>query len=444
MSKKEKDTESALPEDEAVGEAPENESVTETEPEPEQVSDAEAAAEPEQEPEPEAAAEPEQGPEPEAAAESEQEAKPEPAEEPARPTESEPAPTAAARGKGAGGIAWLALFLSLLALAATGYMQVNEWRAQGDAEQSDSLLAELRSRIAASNESLANLDRGLADLAAADTRTAAELETLQNELEQRMQLLDSLPPRVSSVERSMSALQGVSASARETWLLAEAEHYMQIANAQLQLAGNPYLAAQALRMADERLVQLANPALIDVRRALSDELAALDGMEKPDIEGATLNLASLARVVESLPLRQVDTGAADEQAGADDELSGFARAWASVKGAASGLVRVTGPEQMATPLLTPDAIYFLRTNLTLQLQTARLAMLRGEQAVFEQSLDDAAAWLRQYFDTESAQVASALETIAEIRNTMFAGAAPDISASLRLLREFRTINESAQ
>ncbi len=434
MSKKEHDEESVQPEEEAV--EPIAEEATDAEPEKEEIAaeevESERADEPEAEPEPEPAAEPE----PEVATE--------PAEPPEEQSEPEPVVAAApANSKGAGGIAWLALFLSLLALAAIGYVQVSDWRAQDEAEQSDSRLAELRSRIAASNESLSDLDRGLADLAAADTRAAAELETLQSELQQRIQLLDSLPPRVSTMERSLSALQGVSANARETWLVAEAEHYMQIANAQLQLAGNPYLAAQALRMSDESLVQLANPALTGVRRALSDELAALDGMDKPDIEGATLNLASLARVVESLPLRQTESGAADDAAAVDD-LSGFARAWASVKNAASGLVRVSGPEQMATPLLTPDAVYFLRTNLTLQLQTARLALLRNEQAVFEQSLDDASAWLQRYFDAESAQVDSALQTIAEIRDTMFTAAAPDISASLRLLREFRTINESAQ
>ena len=174
-----------------------------------------------------------------------------------------------------------------------------------------------------------------------------------------------------------------------------------------------------------------------------DELAALEGMEKPDTEGVTLNLASLARVVDSLPLRQA-AGSGSDDAEVDTELSGMARAWASVKSAASGLVRVTGPEQSAAPLLTPDAVYFLRTNLTLQLQTARLALLRGEQAVFEQSLDDAAAWLELYFDTASAPVVSALLTIGEIRDGMFAVTTPDISESLRLLRQFKTINENAQ
>jgi uroporphyrin-3 C-methyltransferase len=80
----------------------------------------------------------------------------------------------------------------------------------------------------------------------------------------------------------------------------------------------------------------------------------------------------------------------------------------------------------------------------LQLLAARLALLRGEQAVFEQSLDDADALLTQYFDADSAQVTSAMDTIAEIRDSMVAVTAPDISESLRLIRQFRVLSESAQ
>lgn len=369
------------------------------------------------------------------------------AEEPLPEPEPEPAPlpeAAKAERKGSGGIAWLALFLALVTLAAVGYMQVQDWRAQSDANQSASSLTDLRNRLASSSESLSNLDRGLSELAAADSQAAAELEQLQANLSQRIELLDSLPSRVSNLENSLSTLQGVSTGARDTWLLAEAEYYMQIANAQLQLAGNPHLATLALAMADERIVQLSNPALTDVRRALADELAALEVMERPDIEGVTLTLASLARVVDSLPLQKGTTAKSGADAELDPEMSGLDRAWASVKGAASGLVRVTGPEETATPLMTPEAAYFLRTNLALQLQAARLALLRGEQAVFQQSLDDASAWLALYYDAQSAQVASALQTIAEIRDSMFAVTTPDISESLRLLRQYETIAESAQ
>jgi len=397
MSKKETDTDSALPDEEEL--------VAEESVEEEIVAEASA---------------PEPGPEPKLDS-----------VEPPR------------RAKGAA-IAWLALLLSLLAAAGVGYMAIQDWRAQRSADTSNDSLVDLRNRIASSNESLTTLDEGIANLAQTDAQTSAELETMRQDVESRLQLFDSLPSRLSNLENSMSSLQGVSAGARNTWLLAEAEYYMQIANAQLQLAGNPQLATLALGMADERVVQLSDPALTEVRQAIADELAALEVMDKPDIQGITLTLASLARVVDSLPLRQIAEAKAAENAEIDPDLSGVDRAWASVKGAVSGLVKVTGPDQTAIPLLTPDAIYFLRTNLTLQLQAARLALLRGEQAVFRQSLDDAAAWLEQYFDAESAQVGSALETIDEIRGGMFTVATPDISQSLRLLRQYKTLVEPAQ
>ena len=196
-------------------------------------------------------------------------------------------------------------------------------------------------------------------------------------------------------------------------------------------------------MADERIVQLANPALTDVRRAISDELAALDVMEKPDIEGATLTLASLARVVDSLPLAAA-AESEDATTGVDPELSGAGRAWASVKNAMSGLVKVTPPERAKLVQMSPDAEYFLRNNIALQLQSARLALLRGEQAIFEQSLDDTSALLNDYFDARSTQVVGALATISEIRGHVFSTDVPDISESLRLLRQFRTLSENVQ
>ncbi len=369
---------------------------------------------------------------------------PEPEPKPGSRQEPEPDPAAPPRKAKGGAIAWLALLLSILAAVGVGYMIVQDWRAQRSTDASSESLLDLRNRIASSSDSLATLNEGIAALTQTDAQTSAAVEALRQEMEARLQLFDSLPSRMSNLENSMSSLQGVSAGARNTWLLAEAEYYMQIANAQLQLAGKPHLAALALGMADERIVQLSDPALTDVRQAIADELAALEVMDKPDIQGITLTLASLARVVDSLPLRQMAEASADKDAEIDPDLSGVDRAWASVKGAVSGLVKVTGPDQTAVPLLTPDAVYFLRTNLTLQLQAARLALLRGEQAVFQQSLDDAAAWLEQYFDAGSAQVGSALETIDEIRGGMHEVTTPDISQSLRLLRQYKTLVEPAQ
>ncbi len=338
-------------------------------------------------------------------------------------------------------IAWLAVMLSITATAAVGYTLFQDWRATDDV-QVNNALARLESDLSQSRSTLAALQVEVGQLPRNDY--GSDIDALQRNFDERLRLLDSLPARMSAIENSVAALAGISAGARETFLLAEAEYYLQIANAQLQLANNPQLASLALSMADERVIQLSNPALIDVRRALADELAALDVLVKPDIEGATLTLASLARVVESLPLASATTSKKAALEELDAEASGVDRAWASMKDAMSGLIKVTPPDQDKLALLSPDAAYFLRNNIALQLQTARLALLRGEQAIFEQTLDDTSALLGEYFDGNSAQVISAQQTIAEIRDKVFTISMPDISKSLRLLRQFRTLSETTE
>ena len=199
--------------------------------------------------------------------------KEEPAEKPAQPK------------RGGGSIAWLSFVVAILALAIAGYVAWQGRQAAQDTATEDRV-ARLETRVTGSTNSLGELEGRIDELGQRDPGIDAELDALRREFEERISLLSSLPARISTLESSVASLAGISEGARDAWVLAEAEYYMQIANAQLQLANNPQLAALALRMADERIVQLANPGLTDVRRALSDELAALDVMEKPDIEKA--------------------------------------------------------------------------------------------------------------------------------------------------------------
>ena len=366
------------------------------------------------------------------------------AEEESVDTSSKKDAKPAKKGGAATSIAWLALFIALISVAGAGYLLLEKIRAERSAAEGEAELAAVQRNLDASTQSIEALEGNVGELASDDSRTNASIDNLRRDVEQRADILESLPPRMATLERSVAALQGVSIEARNTYLIAEAEYYMQIANAQLQLAGNPYLASLALGQADDRLLQLADPALIEVRSAIADELAALEVMEKPDIAGVTLILASLARVVDSLPLRSAGDVVAAETEALDPEMSGTARMWAAVKDAASGLVKVTPPDGDKAALITPDVADLARSNLSLQLQAARLALLRGEQEIFEQSLDDADAWLELYFNTGSAQVRSARQTMSEIRTEYAAVAPPDISQSLRLLRQYKTLAETAQ
>jgi uroporphyrin-3 C-methyltransferase len=162
------------------------------------------------------------------------------------------------------------------------------------------------------------------------------------------------------------------------------------------------------------------------------------------VAGAALTLGSLAQVVESLPLRGDRGSYSDATASSEEQGNGFRRAWATGKNAVTGGVSYTPPGVTDAPLLAPTAEPLLRSNLALQLQAARLALLRGEQGLFEQSLDDADAWLENYFDTPSEAVIGARQTIAEIRADYQRSAPPDVSGSLRLLREYLERTEARQ
>ena len=340
-------------------------------------------------------------------------------------------------------VAWLALLLALVALAISGYVAWQNRASSVDEASNAAAITALSGDLREAVDSLrASQREALAERDDATRQTSQRIDSLRRELDDVLRQNESVAPRLGALEEAISSLQGVSAGARDTWMLAEAEYYMQIANAQLQLAGNPRNAALALNFAAERIRQMANPALGEVRRVLTQELQALESMEPADLDGMTFALASLADRVESLPLNQNVDVPDDEAAPVDPELSGFRRALASMKRAFGDIVSVRRTDEELTPLLSPDAAYFLRANLALKFQAARLALLRGEQGVFEQSLDDAADWLREYYDADSSAVASALDTISVLRDESVSVTPPDISGSLQLLRQYRTLRNA--
>ncbi len=357
-----------------------------------------------------------------------------------------PTPSTRSSGTGkSGAVAWLALLVSVIAVLSVAALWFLSTRgAEGVAAESSAEISALRSSTSATQNAVTSLEQNIAALGETDAATRAQIESIGEQLNSRLQQLAALPGRLSAVEASMASVRGISTDARNAWLLAEAEYYMQIANAQLQLANNPELALLALTHADDRIVQLGDPRLTNIRQALSDELQALAAIDRPDIAGITLTLASLAGSVDSLPLRQEVVVSEERRTEVDPELTGMDRALASLKNAVGGVVSVRRADEAMQPLIAPEAQYFLRANIALQLQAARLALLRGEEGVFRRSLDDADAWLGEYYDPSSTGVQNTRETIREIRDSAISVALPDISHSLRLLRQFNAITDDPQ
>ena len=189
---------------------------------------------------------------------------------------------------------------------------------------------------------------------------------------------------------------------------------------------------------------MGDPSLLEVRKKITEDILTLRSLPEPDITGMALTLEELTRQVGDLPLGGVDIEATQVSAAAGEQQSGehvlpegwrafFGRMWSELK----TLVVVRRSESGDHgPLVLPEQQYFLVENLRLKLEAARLALLRGEYQVFHATLGSVQDWLDQYFDTESAAVTGAQETLQELMDTTLEPQLPDLSGSLKALRQW--------
>ena len=96
-------------------------------------------------------------------------------------------------------------------------------RTDNSADASSEAIASVERELDASGQSIDKLQRDINELSAGGTRTSSAIDSLRRNIDQSADLLDSLPVRMSNLERSVAALQGVSIEARNTYLIAEAE-----------------------------------------------------------------------------------------------------------------------------------------------------------------------------------------------------------------------------
>ena len=94
-------------------------------------------------------------------------------------------------------------------------------------------------------------------------------------------------------------------------------------------------------------------------------------------------------------------------------------------------------DQPVSAMLPPSQQYFLYQNLQLQLESARLALLRQENILFNSSLETAIEWLDSFFDANDAATQNMLQTLQGIQTTNLNPAYPDISGSLSLLLQLK-------
>jgi uroporphyrin-3 C-methyltransferase len=361
--------------------------------------------------------------------ESEQDSSPQ--TEPAAENQTATDKPAAEKPQPSGGnmTALLALCIALIAGAGSGYVW---WQQRAQAGISGNV-ASLRSDVTSNANEMAQIKGQSDGLAADDKKLTKDFDGLLDRIDRQGRQLEEIPLRIGRLEGALDNIPGVADKARSAWLLAEAEYFLRIGNAQLSLVKNADVALRALELADEKLRDLGDPGLTRVRAALADEIVALKAVPRPDTEGIVLTLGSLAKKVDSLPLSDTVPGQFTGAAQTGQDASGFQRAWHAIVDALMSIISVKRTDSQVTPLVTNDVESLLVRSLDMDLQIAQLALIRNDAQIYRNALTAVSARLTRYFDTQSTEVESMLSTINELIAADLPTELPDISASLSLL-----------
>lgn len=364
-----------------------------------------------------------------------------------------------ARRRGGTAVAWLALLLALLAVGYNGWQW---WLARGESEND----AQYQAAISGLQSSQSALERQLTRLKErADALEQSGIESDLDALEARirsnssasgahLQRIESLEQadgaraeRLASMENALAVLAVRGESPARRMEMAEVDYLLRTANERLQLFGDQRSARTALHLADEQLRIIDDPLYTPVRQqiaAVSQQLVSL-----PVIDTVTLNAQfnQLQSRIPTLPLQgEWRSPLSESDTAPGDESGQDASLWQRFKSSMADLVTVQRRSDDQALVSIEDQAY-VRQGLWLQLESARLAVMRRDGEAYSQALERAQAALDQFFEPGAEAVLSAQDAINDLLRVPLQLELPDISApwaELRRLNQVRAPLPSAE
>jgi len=266
-----------------------------------------------------------------------------------------------------------------------------------------------------------------------------------------------LTQQLSSAEKALqTAQQQQNASAKEletlrekvavisgndvrSWLLAQADYLVKLAGRKLWSDQDVTTAAALLKSADASLADMNDPSVMNVRRALTQDISNLSSVTQVDYDGAILKLNQLSNNVDNLRLADNDSDDApmDSDGG---ELSGSVREWRqnlvkSWHNFMDDFITIRRRDNTAQPLLAPNQDVYLRENIRSRLLIAAQAVPRHQDEIYKQSIDTVSAWVRAWYDTNDAATKAFLAQLDELSQQNINMDLPDNLESQPLLEQ---------
>ncbi len=284
-------------------------------------------------------------------------------------------------------------------------------------------------------------------------RITADQQQFQSQVSAQQQTTAALSKKMAisnqQMLQSIDVLFKQKGRERIGWVLAEVEYLLLIANHSLQLQNDAATAIAALEAADSRLLDTGDPGTIASRTQIRQEIQQLKALQQPDIVGIAARLASVIKMIPSLPVQYTQVNTKKKIADLIDKKASHDSADLEQAGKdflheLRGLIVFRKLETTPKALMTPAQQFFLQQNCQLKLETARRSLLSGHKTLFEESLNEAVQLLQEFFDLESSQVRQIIEELQNLQKMTITSDLPDISTSIKILRAYQNELEKQQ
>ncbi|WP_082829748.1 uroporphyrinogen-III C-methyltransferase [Ectothiorhodospira sp. BSL-9] len=295
-------------------------------------------------------------------------------------------------------------------------------------------LAEIEERTQALPETISRMETQVSELEG-DVRTELEkaLEEARTELasiEERQQR------RLQTLEEGLGAIQDESERPHREWQTAEVAYLMGIADHRLSLMNDPKGAIAALKSADNMLQAMGDPKFSEVRDAIAEEIAALEGYEGTNVQEIVAELDKITEELRPLPLQKPETESGGRLSLVNGEAPNgdspwWERAYYQVVSELNQQVTVRRHDQAVRSMPDADAELFMRQVLALRIESARLAALRNNEAEYRENLQSARSLLAEYFASEP--VAPLMKRLEDLEKRDLRPEQPEIGKSAELL-----------
>ena len=224
----------------------------------------------------------------------------------------------------------------------------------------------------------------------------------------------------------------------QAWQLEEAESLLRIAQQRLVISRDVRSALALFVSADEILKQISDPAIFTIRNILASDVAALRSVVEIDVQGVYLQLGVLAKNIGAM---QVVSGSAEQLASSEEihlnkidneNDSGF---FDAVLAKLGEYVVVRRSDEAIQPLLTIEQEFYIKQNIQLQLEQARLALLRGQEDIYRNSIESALSNIDVYLEEDARKKQSLVEALTLLHGNEIVVQLPLVTNTLAALQQ---------